>query len=167
MVFFKQTLLVFFLIFSLGLSHLSAQGGASVIPEFTLFRQDKSQFTQKDLAKDKLLFFLFFDVTCIHCRQAIQAINKNYSGMANTNIHLVTLDSPAEVQAFLKKYGNNLVEKSNVMLFFDLRNEFITRFKPRKYPSIFLYSPDQKLIIYDDNPGNLPKFFNEIKSRAK
>ena len=144
---------------------LKAQSGATVIPEFTLFRQDKTTFTEKDLAKDKLLFFLFFDVTCIHCQHAMQAVNKNYGSMQNTVIHLITLDKPDDVNAFLAKYGKNLVNKSNVMLFFDLRNEFITRFKPRKYPSIFLYAPDRKLIFYDDNPEHLPKFFDEIKKR--
>lgn len=146
---------------------VAAQSGAPVIPDFTLFRQDKTTFTEKDLAKDKLLFFVFFDVTCIHCQQAIQAVNKNYNSMHNTVIHLITLDHPSEVNAFLAKNGKNLVNKSNVMLFFDLRNEFITRFKPRKYPSIFLYSPDKKLILYDDNPEHLPKFFKEIKNRNR
>jgi hypothetical protein len=163
---FKKVVLLVLLFSNTGSYSLIAQNGAPSIPDFTLFRQDKSSFTQKDLAKDKLLFFLFFDVTCIHCQQAVLAINKKYSQMVNTNIHLVTLDPPAEVNAFLKKYGNNLIDKKNVMLFFDLRSEFITRFKPRKYPSIFLYSSNRNLIIYDDNPENLPKFFKEIKSRA-
>lgn len=138
---------------------------ASVIPEFTMFREDKTAFTNQQLNKEKLLFFLFFDVKCEHCRQAVQTISKRYGEMNNTYIHLVTLDQPEEVKAFLNKYGKNLLDKNNVSLFFDLRNEFIIKFKPRKYPSIFLYSPQRKLIIYDDNPEKLPKFFDEIKKR--
>jgi hypothetical protein len=138
---------------------------ASIIPEFTMFREDKSAFTNQHLSQEKLLFFLFFDVKCEHCRQAVQAISKNYPEMNNTFIHMVTLDKPEEVKAFLNKYGKNLLDKNNVSLFFDLKNEFIIKFKPRKYPSIFLSSPQRKLLIYDDNPEKLPKFFDEIKKR--
>lgn len=140
---------------------------ASTIPEFTLYRQDKSSFTNKDLNKEKLLFFLFFDVRCEHCLHAMQTINKRYAEMNNTVIHLITLDKPEEVNAFLNRNGKNLVGKSNVMLFYDLRNEFIIRFKPKKYPSIFLYTPQQTLLLYDDDPKNLPKFFEQIKKYSK
>lgn len=140
---------------------------AETIPEFTLFRHDKSSFTNKDLSSDKLLFFVFFDVRCEHCRHAIQEINSKYAELKNTNFHFITLDKPAEVDQFLNIYGKNLIGKSNVMLFFDLRNEFITKFKPRKYPSLFLYTPQRKLLIYEDNPEKLPKFFDQIIKRAK
>ena len=144
-----------------------AQTPAQTIPEFTIFKQDKSTFTNKDLNSNKLLFFLFFDVKCEHCRHAIQTISGRYSEMDNTFIHLITLDKPEEVNAFLEKFGKNLLGKPNVMLLFDLRNEFIIKFKPRKYPSIFLYTPQHKLLLYDDNPENLPKFFDQIKKRSK
>lgn len=161
--------LLFISLFIACIFNISAQtrGGAETIPDFTLFRQDRTTFTQNDLDSKKLLFFLFFDVNCEHCRHAVQTINKRYSEMTNTMIHLITLDPPNEIFVFLNKYGKNLIDKKNVMLFYDLRNEFIIKFKPRKYPSIFLYTPDKKLVLYDDNPENLPKFFKEIKSRSK
>lgn len=158
---------VFFTLFLL-CAYVSVQAQpASTIPDFTLFRADKTPFTNKDLNTQKLLFFLFFDVSCIHCQHAIQTINSRYAEMKNTDIHLVTLDRPEDVSVFLNKYGKNLLNKNNVQLFFDLQNEFIIRFKPRKYPSIFLYTPDQRLVLYDDNPENLPKFFEQIRERSK
>lgn len=158
---------VFFILFLLPACIFVQAQPAQTIPDFTLFRADKSTFTNKDLNNNKLLFFLFFDVTCVHCRQAIQTINSRYAEMKNTDIHLVTLDRPEEVNVFLNKYGKNLLNKSNVQLFFDLRNEFIIRFKPRKYPSIFLYTPGRSLVLYDDNPENLPGFFEQIRERSK
>lgn len=141
-----------------------AQNAAETVPDFTVFRQDKTPFTQNNLSSDKLLFFIFFDVTCEHCLHAIQQLNKEYSSLQKINIHLITLDTPDQANAFLKKNGKNLLGKSNVMLFFDLKNEFIVKFKPRKYPSIFLYTPQRKLIMYDDNPNNMPVFFEKIKT---
>jgi hypothetical protein len=155
---------ILLLLLFLGISGAFAQAPVETIPDFTIFRQDKTPFTQKDLSKDKLLFFVFFDVTCEHCRDAIQQINKEYATLKNINIHLITLDMPEQVNTFLKKYGKNLLFKSNVMLFYDVKNEFIVKFKPRKYPSIFLYTPQKKLILYDDNPDNLPTFFGKIKA---
>lgn len=142
----------------------SAQTPVETIPDFIIFKQDKSAFTQKDLSVDKLLFFVFFDVTCEHCRHAIQQINKEFPSLKNVNLHLITLDSPEQADTFLKKNGKNLLGKNNVMLFFDLKNEFIVKFKPRKYPSIFLFTPQRKLILYDDNPEKLPQFFEKIKA---
>ncbi|NJK95749.1 MAG: redoxin domain-containing protein [Bacteroidales bacterium] len=163
---FRKYFLFLTIFFCIGTFPLVGQP-AETIPDFTLFRQDKSLFTSKNLDTQKLLLFVFFDVTCEHCRHAIQQINKKYPDLNNTFIHLVTLDPPEEVNDFLSKYGKNLTGKKNVMLFFDLKNEFIIKFKPRKYPSIFLYTPQRKLILYDDNPENLPKFFEQIKARSK
>jgi hypothetical protein len=154
---------ILLLLLFLGLSDVFAQA-VETIPEFTIFRKDTTSFTQKDLSEDKLLFFVFFDVSCEHCRYAIQQINKQYKSLKNINIHLITLDAPGQADAFLKKYGKNLLNKSNVMLFFDRKNEFIVKFKPRKYPSIFLFTPQKKLLLYDDNPNNLPEFFKKIKA---
>ena len=140
---------------------------AESIPDFTLLRQDKTEFTRKDLDTEKLLFFLFFDVKCIHCKHATQAINKRYAELSNVTIHLVTLDKPEKVIFFLKQNGKKLMNKKNVHLLFDSKNEFITRFKPKKYPSMFLYSPDQKLIIYKDNPDSIQIIFDKIREFSK
>ncbi len=161
----KFLYMVLFFIFSISLNTLAQP--AENIPEFTLYKLDKTQFKRGNLNTDKLLLFIFFDVKCEHCQQAITQINKRYSELSNVAVHLITLDHPEEVKGFLSKHGNNLLEKNNVTLFFDLKNEFITRFKPRKYPSIFLYSPQKKLILYDDNPEKLSKFFEKIKGFKK
>lgn len=140
---------------------------ADSIPDFSLYRQDKTEFTHKDLDAEKLLFFLFFDVKCIHCKRATQNISKRYADMSNTAIHLITLDKPEDVNFFLKKNGKKLVGKENVHLLFDSKNEFITRFKPQKYPSMFLYSPDKKLIIYKDDPDSIQIVFDRIRNFSK
>jgi peroxiredoxin len=140
---------------------------AESIPDFTLFRADSTEFTKKDLDSEKLLFFLFFDVKCIHCKHATQIINKNYHEMINTSIYLVTLDKPEEVNSFLKQNGKKLIEQKNVHLLFDTQNQFITRFKPKKFPSIFLYNSNQKLLAYKDDPDSLQLVFDQIKAFSK
>jgi hypothetical protein len=49
----------------------------------------------------------------------------------------------------------------------DTKNEFIVRFKPRKYPSMFLYSADKKLLDYEDNAESMFRFTNQLNPVAK
>jgi peroxiredoxin len=144
-----------------------AQKPAAVIPAFTFYKLNKTAFVNKDLAADKLLFFVFFDSDCDHCQHAITEINKRHSELKKTALYLLTLDSKEKLNAFLDKYGKNLKNNSNVTILQDLNNEFIQKFGPRKYPSLFLYSPKMQLMQYEDDEKLLPEFFKKIKEYKK
>ena len=79
----------------------------------------------------------------------------------------MSIDNKINIDKFMQKYGNNLYGSKNVTLLQDLRNEFILKFKPRKYPSMLLYSASQKLLLYDDEPGNIANFLQRINSNQK
>ena len=142
----------------------TAQQPAATIPDFNFFKFNESSFTNKDLAQDRLLFFVFFDVTCEHCQHAIKEMNEHYKEYTKSAIYLVTVDVKARVNPFLDTYAPNLKNNKNVTLLQDLKNEFILKFKPRKYPSMFLYSKEKKLMLYDDNEQNLSTFLQKIKT---
>jgi peroxiredoxin len=141
---------------------VTAQNPAQTIPQFNFSNPDGSVFANKDLKQGKLLFFTFFDIECDHCQHAIQYINEHLADFKNAAIYLITLDSKDKIKIFMNKYGNNLLAKKNATILFDTKNEFITKFRPRKYPSLFLYSADQRLIMYDDNEQNLTRFSKKI-----
>ncbi|HEX3008855.1 MAG TPA: redoxin domain-containing protein [Bacteroidales bacterium] len=162
--YFKYLLLLFFF----GLTaYVPMHAQAKTIPEFSMFTREMTLFTNKDLNKDKPLFFLFFDVKCEHCLHAVQTLNKNYKKLDAAQVYLVTLDRPEDAESFLKTNGKNLLDKDTVMLLFDLNKEFIVKFLPKKYPSIFLYTNKKTLVKYDDNPSNLPVFFDKIAAESK
>ena len=152
------------LIFSTG---CFAQEPSKKIPEFSFARLNKTVFTNKDLASNKLLLFVFFDVECEHCQHAVKFIGAHYNDFKNTAIYLLTLDSQEKMTVFLNKYGGKLTAKKNVTLLQDTRQEFINKFKPRKYPSIFLYSKTKELLMYDDEVEHLPLFVQKIKNNGK
>jgi len=127
--------------------NVSAQVPAETIPSFTFKKLNKSAFTNKDLEPSKLLFFVFFDTECDHCQRAIQYIGHHYGEFKKTAIYLITLDSVEKITQFMNKYGGNLRSKKNVTLLQDTKYEFMNKFKPRKYPSLFLYSSKRKLIM--------------------
>lgn len=145
----------------------SAQNPAKTIPSFSFKRLDNKEFTNKDIQAGKLIFFVFFDTHCDHCERAIQYISQHYNEFKKTAFYLITLDSVEKIKPFMKKYGDSLKDQKNALILQDTRNEFIQKFGPRKYPSLFLYSVKKELIMYDDNEENLPEFIKKINSSGK
>lgn len=147
--------------------NVSAQAPAEKIPEFNFFKLDKNSFTSKDLESGKMLFFVFFDADCGHCQHAIQYIDQHYQDFRRAAIYLITLDNQETITRFMAKYGNGLKDKKNVTLLQDPQYEFMRKFKPRKYPSMFLYSVKKELIMYDDNEKNVSGFTKHINTAGK
>lgn len=143
-----------------------AQRPAATVPDFDFYKLDDQPFTKKDLAASKILLFIFFDVTCDHCHRAIQQFNNRHTELKNTAVYLISLDTKPAITNFLNTNAKNLTTMKNVVVLQDLKNEFITRFQPRKYPSVFLYSPQKKLILYDDDEKNVPVFLEKIDVAA-
>jgi thiol-disulfide isomerase/thioredoxin len=146
---------------------VSAQTPAATIPDFKFFKSDKSSFTQQQLEKGKMIFFVFFDTECEHCQHAIGYINQHFKEFSKAAVYLITLDAPEKVTPFMARYGNGLMNKKNVILLRDINNEFLPKFRPRKYPSLFLYSAQKKLLLYDDEEENLPLFTKQINAPVK
>lgn len=144
-----------------------AQRPAATVPDFDFYKLNDQPFTRKDLASSKMLLFIFFDVTCDHCHRAIQQFNNRHAELKNTAVYLISLDTKSSINNFLNTNAKNLTTMKNVVILQDLKNEFITRFQPRKYPSVFLYSPQKKLILYDDEEKNVPVFLQKIDVAAR
>ncbi|MEO6232802.1 MAG: redoxin domain-containing protein [Ferruginibacter sp.] len=144
-----------------------AQSPAKTIPAFTFFKLDKTAFTDKNLAKDKLIFFCFFDITCEHCQHEMTQINEHINEFKRTAVYLITLNDQVGIDYFMNKYGKNLPADKKVTILRDTKNEFIKKFGPKMYPSVFLYGKNKKILLYDDNPESFPRFLKLIKSNAK
>ena len=156
---FIQATLVLTVFLSLA---LVAQQPAAKIPNFKFFTLDHHSFTDKNLKAGRKLLFIFFDVTCEHCQRAITTFNRNGNELNNAAVYLITLDNQASINQFMKKYGSNLYHKKNVTILQDLQNQFISKFGPGKYPSMFLYSPDRKLILYGDDDKKAVEFLKAV-----
>lgn len=156
-----------FLLAILIFAKATAQHPAATIPDFTFYKLDKTPFTNKNIQPGKLSLLIFFDATCSHCQHAMETYNQHYQELNKTPVYLITLDNQASINYFMTKYANNLYGSKNVMILQDFKNEFITKFGARKYPSMFLYSPQKKLLIYDDEPKNVGNFLQKIKANSK
>jgi peroxiredoxin len=164
----KDVLKVMILFFCLLISQeISAQTPAQTIPAFTFYKLDKTPFTNKNLTAGKDILFIFFDVTCDHCQHTISTLSKRINECSKISIYLISLEDKAAITNFFNQYGKNLPGQKNVTILQDSKNQFITQFSPRKYPSVFLYSAQKKLLLYDDEDQYLEKFFKIIAPSKK
>lgn len=138
------------------------QTPAQVIPDFSFIGPGKVPFTNKDLPRDKPLFFLFVDPDCEHCQQAMRAIGQHFSAFRKAAMYVVSLESREKISLFIDNYGRPLKGQKNVVLLQDNLNQFIVRFKPRRYPAMLLYSPEGKLLDYEDNAESVFRFFKPL-----
>ena len=146
---------------------LSAQVPTAILPEFQFSRLDQSAFTNKELPQGKTLFFVFFDPGCEHCQRTIKYIDKHCPLLNKTCMYLVSMDKTEKIAQFIATYGAHLRGRKNVLILQDRLYQFITKFKPKKYPSMFLYSAKKKLLDYSDDETKVPRFIDAINKKGK
>lgn len=144
--------LTFFFMLVIATAH--AQKTPDTIPDFTFFKLDGSAFTRGQLQKNESSLFILFDCGCEHCQRELVDIGNHYADFKKVRLYLVTLDRKEEIEKFMNTFGRNLNGKSNVTLLQDKNMQFIPRFKPLRYPGIFIYSASGKYIF--SNSGTTP-----------
>jgi glutaredoxin-related protein len=141
-----------------------ASAQVKTMPDFKFVRMDNgAEYTPKNLTPGKRTFFIFFDTECPHCFRAITEYNKNHQTMNNINIVIVTRDRKDIAIEFLKRVGPSLYAKKNTVAVLDVYNQFIGRFLPKKYPSMFLFGLNKQLIFYSDEESDSPTFIDIFK----
>lgn len=144
-------------------SSVIAQTPAQVVPEFTLYKLDGTPFSNKDMLTGKASVFSFFDVTCSHCQTTMKILSAHYQDLKNARVYLVTLDQKDAALKFLTTYGKPFLDKENVIILQDIKYEFIPKFRPVKYPSVFLYDKNKKLIVYEKDEKKMPDVLKKLR----
>ena len=154
-------------IFSFLLVFVTASAFTQVrsLPEFRFFRMDNgAEVTHRNVTPGKKTLFVFFDTECPHCRVAITEYNHQQAKLNDINVFLITRDQKNVVNAFLKEVGSKLIAKKNVTVLADNQNQFIGKFLPKKFPSMFLFGANRQLMIYTDEEKDIPVILEKIKS---
>lgn len=132
------------------------------MPDFKFLKLDSTEFSRNDLSKDKKTLIVFFDATCGYCKKSIKQINSRYKELKKINIVLISLDEKKGIEMFMNENAPLLKKKNNVTILRDASYQFIPLFSPKRYPSIFLYSEQQELIIFINDDNRLEEVFKKI-----
>jgi len=143
------------------------QTPAQQLPVFEFRRLNKISFTNKDLPRQRILLFIFVDTECDHCQRAVKNIDLQYKSFQKAAVYLISQDSTERIDRFMSAYGPTLKAQKNVFLLQDHLNQFIEKFKPRRYPAMFVYSSEKKLLDYEDNEESVFRLVNTVNKNSK
>lgn len=147
-----------------GWSAVNAQVKPSqVIPDFTFQTSKGEPFSKNNLVRNRKLVFILFDVTCSHCQHEMKALGNKYSQLKHVQFYLVSMDDWAGIRKFMSSYGKGLNGKHNVSVLRDYKPEFIAKFRPDKYPAIFIYSTSGHLLNYFSGENDINKIVEAVK----
>lgn len=133
------------------------------VPEFTFFTLKGNQpISRTSLALTGNVVFVFFDPGCSHCRVDIKAMGDNFEKIKDANFYLVSQQDPALVTDFMNTYGKGLQNKNNVTVLLDRNFEFLAKFNPVQYPSVYVYGQDRKLKTYFDGEQSVDFIIKSI-----
>lgn len=156
------TVIVTCLLLFIGVS-INAQTPAKEIPEFTFFSVEGNPFFSRQIPKDRPSVFSFFDVTCSHCKSTMILFGDRYADLQKVSLYLVTLDGKKEAIEFVTTHAPQLLNKKNVTILIDLNKEFLPKFQPQQYPSVYVYNKYRRLEHYEKDEKKIPLVFEKIK----
>ncbi len=153
---------LFLLLMVFGQLGVLAQGGmpppAGTLPSFRFEVVGHGVLTNADLPKGKLLLFVFVDPDCDHCQRAVARMDAEYRSFGKVAMYFVSAADPAKIVTFAKKYGPRL----KGLWLRDVEYRYMVEFRPVRYPALFLYSTDKKLLDYEDNEETIFRIVRSI-----
>jgi hypothetical protein len=140
---------------------------AKLVPEFTFTQADGQVFGSADLPKGKLLLFVFVDPDCEHCQRAVRHMEEQRASFQKAAVYFISTASYDKINLFMASYAPRLKAQKNVQVLQDADSRFIVRFKPIRYPALFLYSTEKSLLDYEDNEDTIFRIVRTMDQHAK
>ncbi|RZK78018.1 MAG: redoxin domain-containing protein [Pedobacter sp.] len=135
----------------------------SVVPKAVFYKLDGMPYSTDLLSKEKKSLIMFFDATCDHCQRVATVLSKRSAELSGINVYLVSVDQPQSINYFTNKFAKPLIGLKNVTVLQDKDMVFIPLFKPKQYPTLYLYGKDKRLVYTSSNEKDVPKFFPLLK----
>jgi peroxiredoxin len=133
---------------------------ATTLPGFTFLDAGGKQFTNANLPHNTATLIVFVDVDCDHCQKAVRHMNDSAALFSRIPLYMVSMAERTSLQAFARKYGPRL----KAQWLRDPNAASMVRFRPVRYPAMFLYSPDQRLLDYEDNVETIFRIERNIRA---
>jgi hypothetical protein len=145
----------------------SAPPPAPTIPAFRFVRHDGGLVSNVDLPPGKLLLFVFFDPDCDHCKRALVHMDRSCADYSAAAVYFVSMESQEKIDWFVAAYAPRLAVQRNVQFLRDPGGGYMLGFHPIRFPSLLLYSPEHKLLDYEDNEETLFRIKRSMENFRK
>lgn len=130
------------------------------MPGFSFFTMAGKSFSDAALPSNTAILIVFVDVDCEHCQKAVSHLNDSAALFARVPLYMVSIAEPGRIKAFARQYGPRL--KAIWLQDPDARN--MARFRPVRYPAMFLYSSQKRLLDYEDNVETIFRIERDIRA---
>lgn len=120
---------------------------APVLPDFAFLSAGGRIVRAVDVAGRRPVMIVFVDVECEHCQRAVKRMDDSARLYGRVGLYFVSMADEGVLMKFAGRYGSHL--KAEWLRDPDGRN--MVRFRPVRYPAMYLYSPDKRLLAYEDN----------------
>jgi thiol-disulfide isomerase/thioredoxin len=132
------------------------------IPPFTLLKVDSTNFTRKNLARNKKTMIMFFSPGCDHCRHQTDSMLAHIDQFKDVEIVMATYQPFEDMKGFYNDY--KLSKYSNIMVGRDTQYFFPPFYKISSLPFMILYSAKGKLITTFEGSTPVNKVLNAFKT---
>ncbi|WP_259067202.1 peroxiredoxin family protein [Mucilaginibacter sp. X4EP1] len=114
------------------------------LPAFTFYNLDSTRFSNINLGIGVNTCIIYFDPDCDFCESEISSIIANITAFKNTQLLLISFNSPEKIRAAEQKFKLN--QFKNIRLLWDKDVQFDSLFGKSIIPSTFIYNKDQLLL---------------------
>lgn len=116
----------------------------ATLPDFNFLSLDSISKTKANLIPDKYLVLVWFNTGCEHCQYEAQEFRGNPDSFKQTQILMVSGEPISDIRNFGNTYR---VDTLNYLTLLHCEyNVFFNTFGTTSVPSIFIYSPEGKLL---------------------
>jgi len=106
-----------------------------------------SKFNSDKLPKSGYIVLNFYDPGCGHCQKMGAGIAQNLAKLKNISFYFISMNDKAYVDGFINMHAKALKNVPNVKFLFDAGTQFIEKFKPGNYPSLYIYDAKTKMLV--------------------
>ncbi|WP_293957629.1 MULTISPECIES: peroxiredoxin family protein [unclassified Sphingobacterium] len=118
------------------------------LPPFTFDEvYQTGKFDSDKLPKSGYIVLNFYDPGCGHCQKMGAGVAQNLTKLKNTSFYFISMNDKQYVDGFINMHAKALKNASNVKFLFDSGTQFIEKFKPTNYPSLYIYDARTKLLM--------------------
>jgi len=118
------------------------------IPAFTFDEvYGSGKFNSDKLPRTGYIVLDFYDPGCGHCQKMGAGIAQNLQKLKNVSFYFISMNDKPYVDGFINMHAKALKTAPNVKFLFDSGTQFIEKFSPSNYPSLYVYDAKTRTLV--------------------